>query len=172
MKIKDIMTSDVETVAPGASLQEAATKMRGSDCGSVPVADGGKVVGIITDRDIVVRAVAQGGSDFFAKKVSDVMSTDVACVREEDDVSAAEELMERRQIRRVCVVDAGGALRGIVSLGDLATEEPAAKTGEVLEKVSEPSHTGYSGRSPSSPSGTSYHSDQGYGSSGQGRGTA
>lgn len=172
MKIKDIMTPEVEIVGPDASLQEAAAKMRSCDCGAVPVCDGKKVVGIITDRDIVVRAVA-AGDDFFSKKVSDVMSRDVAYCFEDDDLSKAERLMEDKQIRRLIVLDASKQLAGIVSIGDLAVEgEQEAKVGEVLERVSEPGGGGRSFRSPSRPSGTSYGQNQGYGEAGQGRGTA
>lgn len=174
MKIKDIMTPEVETVSPDASLQEAAAKMRSCDCGAVPVVERDKVVGVITDRDIVVRAVAHG-QDFFSRKVSDVMSSQVLSCYEDDDATKAEKIMEEKQVRRLIVLDKSNRLAGIVSIGDFATEgESEGKLGSVISHVSQPTGSpgGGSFQSPSRPSGTSYNQNQGYGRAGEGRGTA
>lgn len=139
MKIKDVMTRAVETVRPDQSIQEAAAKMKSLDVGPMPVTDGDRLVGMITDRDIVIRAVADG-RDTRTTKVSDAMTTDVVCCNEDDDVQVAATKMEKRQIRRLVVVDANQRVSGIVSLGDIAVTSDEKMSGRVLEEVSRPSH--------------------------------
>jgi CBS domain-containing protein len=138
MKIKDIMTSDPACVAPEATLGEVATLMKQEDCGSIPVVRDGKLVGIVTDRDIVIRAVA-AGKDPKTAKVSEVMSADPICVSPDDDVREAQRIMADRQVRRLPVV-ADGQLCGIVVIGQIARREhDEEKVGEVLEGISQPS---------------------------------
>ena len=121
MNIRDLMTSDVKTVAPSDSVQQAASFMLSADTGSIPVCEGGKVVGMVTDRDIAVRGVAQGlGVDC---KVSDVMTGEVVCANDTDDVLAIAQQMSDKQVRRMPVVDASEQLIGMVSLGDLSRQQ-------------------------------------------------
>lgn len=138
MKVREIMTPGVEVIDAGAALQEAGEKMRLLNVGSLPVYDGEQLVGMITDRDITVRATADG-ADPRSALVRDAMTWDVSYVFDDQDVKDAAKLMEERQIRRLLVVDGGRKVVGIVSLGDIATE--GVKSGlkaEVLKKVSEP----------------------------------
>jgi CBS domain-containing protein len=137
MKISEIMTQDVEVIQPDSGLQEAAGKMKALNVGSLPVSNNRKLLGIITDRDIVIRAVADG-RDPATTKVSETMSPDLVYCYEDQDVKEAANLMERHQIRRLPILDRNQQLVGIVSLGDLAVETKNKLSGEVLEEVSEP----------------------------------
>jgi len=138
MLVKDIMTHDIAVVSPGDTLAEAARMMDELDIGPLPVCEGNRVVGMLTDRDITVRATA-AGCDPKTTLVSDTMSHDVVCCYEDQDVSVAAGLMKEKQIRRLLVMNRAGDLVGIVSLADLATEaRDPAQPGEVLEKVSQP----------------------------------
>jgi CBS domain-containing protein len=136
MKIKDVMTTSVECVRPETTLQEAAAKMKSLNVGSLPVCEGDRPIGVITDRDIVVRAIAEG-RDPRTARVPEVMTADVVSVSETADVKEAARLMKDRQIRRIVVVDPSKRVVGIVSLGDIAVDTHDDKmSGEVLEKVS------------------------------------
>jgi CBS domain-containing protein len=138
MKLSSIMTGGIETVPPQATLAEAAKKMASQDIGSLPVcAERRRVVGIITDRDITVRAVARG-MDPNSTRVEEVMTRDVLSCSSEAEVSEACELMEKRQVRRLLVTDGNDTPIGIVSLGDIALCLRESQSGEVLKKVSEP----------------------------------
>ncbi|MCY7270574.1 MAG: CBS domain-containing protein [Sphingomonas bacterium] len=128
MNIRDLMTSDVQTVAPTDTAQAAAGFMLSADTGSIPVCDGDKIVGMITDRDIAVRGVGKGlGPDC---TVAELMSKDIVCARDTDDVHAIAQQMSDKQVRRMPVIDAEDRLVGIVSLGDLSrqAQDSAAKT--------------------------------------------
>jgi len=139
MKLRDIMTRDVECVRPGETLQEAARKMKDRDVGPMPVCgDDDKIAGMLTDRDIVIRAVAEG-KDPRTTRVQDAMSEGVTWCFEDQDPEEAAELMQERQIRRLLVMSRDKRLVGIVSLGDLATEGKKKQAGETLRAVSEPS---------------------------------
>jgi CBS domain-containing protein len=138
MNLKDVMTSHVEVIRPETTLEDAAKKMKDVDAGSMPVCDGDRLVGMVTDRDITVRATAQG-VDPKSMTVKEVMSPDVVYGFEEQDVADAARIMEDKQIRRLLVLNREKRLVGIVSLGDLATRaSSAAITEEVVERVSEP----------------------------------
>jgi CBS domain-containing protein len=138
MRLKDVMTRHVQDIAPEATLREAAEKMRSLDVGALPVCDAGQLVGVITDRDIAVRAVADG-RDPNRTSVRDAMTGQVCYCYDDEDVRRAVELMEARQIRRLPVYDRAQRLCGIVSLGDIATRgRDECLSGEVLERVSEP----------------------------------
>jgi CBS domain-containing protein len=138
MKLKEIMSRDVEVIHPNSMLQEAAGKMKTLDVGSLPVCDNRKLVGILTDRDIAVRAVA-AGRDPKRTTVSDTMTPELVYCFEDQDVKEAAKMMERYQIRRLPILDRSQQLVGIVSLGDLAVETDNERmSGEVLEEVSEP----------------------------------
>jgi len=138
MLLKEIMTSTVESVSPGDTLEQAARKMEELDVGPLPVCEGSRVVGMITDRDITVRATS-AGCDPKTTLVCDAMSQDVVSCYEDQDVREAAKVMKDRQIRRLLVRNRAGELVGIVSLGDLATDaEDPGQPAEVLKKVSEP----------------------------------
>ena len=136
MKVKDVMTTSVECVRPETTLQEAAAKMKSLNVGSLPVCEGDRPIGIVTDRDIVVRAIAEG-RDPRLSRVPEVMTDNVVSVPETADVKDAARLMKDRQIRRIVVVDASKRVVGIVSLGDIAVDTHDDKmSGDVLEQVS------------------------------------
>jgi CBS domain-containing protein len=136
MKISEVMTRDVETVRPDQPVQQAASFMLSADAGSIPVTDGNRLVGMITDRDIAVRGVAKGyGPD---TQVRDLMSADVICVREDDDVDDIASKMSQAQVRRLPVIDDRQQLCGIVSLGDLSRETNGDSASQALEGVSQP----------------------------------
>jgi len=136
MKVSEVMTRDVETVRPDEPVQQAASFMLSADAGSIPVIDGDRLIGMITDRDIAVRGVAKGyGPD---TPVRELMTDDIVCVREEDDVDEVASKMSQAQVRRLPVIDENQRLCGIVSLGDLSREADEESANEALEGVSEP----------------------------------
>jgi CBS domain-containing protein len=138
MELRDIMTRDVEVVDGNASLKEAATKMKKLDVGLIPVCDGDRLKGLLTDRDITIRATANG-RDPSKTKVNEVMSTDIAYCLEDQAVDEAVILMEARQIRRLPILNQDKQLVGIVSLADIAVHVGDRDlTGETLEEISEP----------------------------------
>lgn len=134
MNVRDVMTSNPRTVSPGDSIQVAARIMKEEDVGVVPIVENGRTVGIVTDRDIVIRAVAEGGSD---RAVREIATTDLVFVKPDSSTREAEKLMSDRQVRRLPVVE-NGRLVGIVSLGDIAVKEGKdSRTGDTLENISE-----------------------------------
>ena len=136
MKIRDVMSKDVQVARPEDTLQAVAGRMAAGDFGFIPVADGDRLIGALTYRDIVVRGVASGaGPD---ARVLDVLSRDALVVRADDDLKVALDLMSSRQIRRLPVVDKDGRLVGVVSLGDLSTRVKERYAGEALEEISRP----------------------------------
>ncbi|HEY0844444.1 MAG TPA: CBS domain-containing protein [Noviherbaspirillum sp.] len=136
MRIADAMTRDVQVIRPDQSIVDAARMMAECDVGALPVADNDRLVGMLTDRDIVVRGLAQGKAA--DARVQDVMSPDVKYCFDDEDLDDVAQNMGDLQIRRLPVVSRDKRLVGIVSLGDIATtdEEPA---GEALSHISEPS---------------------------------
>lgn len=135
MNIREVMTPNPRCVAPGETIQNAARIMREEDTGAVPVVENGKVLGMVTDRDIVIRAVADGAQ--MSKPVRDIVTGDVICATPEMSTREASKLMSEHQIRRLPVVE-GERLVGIVSLGDLAVKEGRdSRTGDTLESISE-----------------------------------
>jgi CBS domain-containing protein len=136
MKVSEVMTRDVRTVSPDQTAREAASFMLSEDAGSMPVSDGDRLIGMITDRDIAVRGVAKGyGPD---TPISELMTSDIICAREEDDVEEVAAKMSAAQVRRMPVIDAEQRLCGIVSLGDLARESDDESAHQALEGVSQP----------------------------------
>ena len=136
MTVRDIMTAGAETIAPDATLQVAAQAMKRLDIGALPVCDGDRLTGIVTDRDIVVRGLADGKDASCA--VKDVMTEGIVYCQEDTDVDTVAEVMKTRQIRRIVVLDGEKRLCGIVSLGDLAIQGGSdQQSGKVLEKISE-----------------------------------
>src|ERR671930_45334 len=122
MQLKDVMTPAVEVIAPEASIYEAAEKMSHLDIGPLPVCDGERLVGMLTDRDIAVRAVAEG-RDPTTTPVREVMTEKVFYCFDDDDAEHAAQIMRNAQIRRLVVVNRDKRLVGIVSLGDLALRD-------------------------------------------------
>jgi CBS domain-containing protein len=138
VQIKDVMTHNVECVCPEASLKEAASIMKSKDFGALPVCANDRLVGMLTDRDIAIRAVA-GGLDPIRTQVGDCMTGGIVYCYEDEDVSEASRIMEEKQIRRLTVLNQDKRLVGIVSLGDIAIRAGSKQLGgEILERVSEP----------------------------------
>ncbi len=135
--IADIMTRDVQTISTQETVQRAAQLMDELNVGAIPVLDGDKLVGMITDRDITVRSVA-AGQDPRSTKVTDVMSTDVRTCTEDQSIDDVLATMGDVQIRRIPVLDAQSKVIGIVSLGDVATSD-AADVDQALDEISSPS---------------------------------
>jgi len=139
MQLKEVMTRGVEVIAADASLSEAAARMQALDVGLLPVSVGDELVGMLTDRDITVRATA-AGDDPLTTRVRDVMTTEIIACYEDEDLTAGAQVMAKRQVRRLLILDRDEQLVGVVSLGDVATITGNARlTGGVLEGVSEPS---------------------------------
>ena len=137
MKVSEVMTRDVQTVRPDQPVQDAASFMLTANAGSIPVTDGDRLIGMITDRDIAVRGVAKGyGPD---TPVRELMSDEIICARDDDDVEDIASRMSEAQVRRLPVIDQDERLCGIVSLGDLSRETDGETAREALEGVSEPS---------------------------------
>ena len=136
MKIRDVMTRSVELVNPDTSLEEAARKMRETDTGFLPVGENDRLAGTLTDRDITIRAVAEG-RDLKSAKVRDAMSDELVYVFEDAETAEAADLMAQRQIRRLPVLNQDKRLVGVVSLGDLATRTPDDDVvGQTVQDVS------------------------------------
>jgi CBS domain-containing protein len=138
MKVREIMTRDVRVVSPTDDLRSAAQLMEKNDFGMVPVGENDRLVGMLTDRDITVRAVARGLAPDQAK-VRDVMTSDVKYVYEDESVADVSRNMSELQVRRLPVLNREKRLVGIVSLGDLALKQPKP-AGDALRSISEPTH--------------------------------
>jgi CBS domain-containing protein len=131
------MTPNPETVSDGDSIRDVARIMKDSDTGVVPVVDGRKIIGLITDRDIVVRGVAEG-RNIDNLRVNEIMTKSVRSVREDATVNDALEMMSSAEIRRIAVVNSNDELVGIVSIGDISTNTNAdGKVGKAIESISE-----------------------------------
>jgi len=134
---RDVMTANPTTVSEKDSIRDAARIMASEDTGVVPVVDGRKVIGIVTDRDIVVRFVAEG-KDPANAKVNECMTKSVRSVKEDTPVTEVLSMMSSAQIRRVPVVNASDELVGIVSIGDISTEtNQDSKVGNTIEQISQ-----------------------------------
>ena len=141
MKVSDAMTRQVSTAAPADTVRKVAQVMAHVETGAVPIVENGKVVGLVTDRDIVLRVVAEGRS--FDSPISEAMSEgEVQSVREDDVLADATAKMASHQIRRLVVLNDAGNLAGILSLGDVAKDSGAKQVGKTLEEISaEPADT-------------------------------
>ncbi|PVM89879.1 CBS domain-containing protein [Caulobacter endophyticus] len=136
MKVSDAMTSQVSVARPSDSIRKVAEVMAKVDSGVVPIVDDGKVLGLVTDRDIVLRVVAEGRS--FDSPVSEVMSDgEVLSVKEDDILADATAKMANNQVRRLVVLNDTGRLTGILSLGDVAKDYGAKQVGKTLEEISQ-----------------------------------
>ena len=139
MQIQDVMTTDVSFVRPETSILEITRKMRDGDIGATPVVEDDRLVGMVTDRDIVVRIIAEGG-DVRTKTARDAMSPGVLYCFGDQSVESVLENMGDQQIRRLPVIDRDKRLIGVVSLGDLALSGRRKAAGEALQEISQPSH--------------------------------
>lgn len=138
MQVTEIMTKSPRTVTAETNVKEAARLMQQDDVGMLPVVAGDRLVGVVTDRDLAIRVVADG-RDPNACKVSDVMSADVRTCRENDDVDDVMDLMGREQVRRVPIVDGSGALVGVVAQADVVLQAKSDRKAEkTVEKISKP----------------------------------
>ncbi|HEX6639981.1 MAG TPA: CBS domain-containing protein [Thermoanaerobaculia bacterium] len=135
MLIKEVMTANPTCCKPTDKLDSVAKLMLAHDCGEIPVCDGTKLVGVITDRDIVCRAIAAGKTPV-AVPVSDVMTREVHTVAEDDKLEEALELMEEKLVRRLPVVNDSGRIVGIVSQADLVAKAPMLKVARTIRSVS------------------------------------
>lgn len=137
-KIKELMSQDVQVISPDETIREAAQQMLKGNFGMMPVGENDRLIGSISDRDIVIRAVA-GGKDT-GTKVREVMSEGIYWAYEDDSVSEVAKLMSEHQIRRLPIVNADKRLVGIVALGDFAVDnEDIAVAGDALAEISQPS---------------------------------
>ncbi len=134
MKVREIMTEDVATAAPDTTLEEIATIMRDEDTGAVPVVDDGELVGLVTDRDLVIRCMAEG-KNASETTADEVLSEGLETIEPDEEVEEASRLMSRKQIRRLPVVE-NGRLAGMVSLGDIAVKASEKHAADALEEVS------------------------------------
>jgi len=139
MRIQDVMTADVSFVRPDTPILEIARKMRDGDIGATPVVEDERLVGMVTDRDVVVRVIAEGG-DVRTKTARDAMSPGVLYCFVDQSVEEVLENMGDQQIRRLPVVDREKRLVGVVSLGDLALSGKRKAAGEALQEISQPTH--------------------------------
>lgn len=134
-RCSEIMTGNVKTANREMSLQEVASLMREGDMGALPIVEDNKLVGIVTDRDIVVRAIAEGKD--FNTKIGDVMTTEIFSVKPDDFIFEAIRLMGDKQVRRIPVINESGELAGIIAMADIALEmEDEREIAETLEDIS------------------------------------
>jgi CBS domain-containing protein len=135
MKLKEIMAQNVETVGPDVTLKECAEKMKRRNVGVLPVLEGKKPIGVITDRDITLRAVAEG-ADINKTKVRDVMTREPYVVYEDQTISEACESMEKNKIRRLIVLNREGGLAGVLTLNDVTVKgNETRRSAQVLRKI-------------------------------------
>ena len=137
-QVKDVMSRDVQVISPDATIREAATKMREGDFGMMPVGENDRMIGAVTDRDIAVRAVAEGKGP--ETRVREVMSEEIIWTYEDNTIEEAAELMSEHQVRRLPIVNRDKRLVGIVALGDFAVEpDDIEAAAEALADISQPS---------------------------------
>ena len=139
MLIREVMTEGAECTRPDATLQEAAARMKELDVGSLPVCDNDRLQGMVTDRDIILRSVAEG-HDPSQHRVREAMTEEIFYAFEDQDVGDVTKIMKEKQVRRIPVLSRDKRLVGIVSLGDLAVQTDNGEAGEALEKISEPAN--------------------------------
>ncbi|WP_342238574.1 CBS domain-containing protein [Inquilinus sp. OTU3971] len=135
MKVKEIMHSGTACVAPDTFVVTLAKKMLNDDIGALPVHENGRLIGIVTDRDIALRAIASG-KNASVLTAKEVMTSDVSCCHDTDEVNDAVRLMESKHIRRLPVLDKSDKVVGMLSLGDISTAMPREVTGELMQAVS------------------------------------
>jgi CBS domain-containing protein len=135
MKVREIMTSNVDCLSPEASLREIAEEMKSLDVGFIPVCENDRLVGTVTDRDIVIRAVAEG-RDISNTQARDVMTREIVYTFEDEDVKNVAEKMREKDVRRILILDRSKRLVGVVSIGDIAKVEEKV-SGKTLRDITE-----------------------------------
>jgi CBS domain-containing protein len=140
MKVKDAMHKGVEWVGPDTPIAEIAKLMRGRDIGAVPIGDNDKLIGMVTDRDIVCNGLAKDGFDPAKSKARDVMTPGIHCCRDDDDLAKAVEHMESLRVRRLPVINKSKRMVGILSLGDLGHTAQREVVAEYVKSVSAHHH--------------------------------
>jgi CBS domain-containing protein len=144
MKVKEVMTSPAEMINPYAMITEAAQKMKSFDVGMLPVVKGDEVIGIVTDRDIVLRIIAEK-LDPQVTSIEQAMSFEPVYCFEDDDIQVAAKMMEEKQIHRLLVKGPDNTLKGILSIGDIACKSGNEHVvHELMERICEPVHEGVS----------------------------
>ena len=134
-KVHEVMTERPRAVTPETTVSEAARLMKSDDIGSLPILDGEQLAGMVTDRDIVIRAIAEG-KDPRGMPVREVASPNLVTVHADEDLSSALQLMASEQVRRLPVVDDDGRLVGILAQADVAVEAKEKAVGEMVEEIS------------------------------------
>ncbi len=137
MQVRDVMTKDVQVIHAATSVRDAARKMKELNVGILPVAEKQKIVGVLTDRDIVVRSTAEGLNPE-KEMIGSLMSGNVIWCFEDEDIDSAIDKMKKAKIRRIPVVSRENELVGIISIGDVAIEGDERRAGETLEQISHP----------------------------------
>ena len=135
-RIREVMTSNPSTIEPNKTVADAARIMKQEDAGVVPVTENGRLTGMVTDRDIAIRVVAEG-KDPKSTPVREVVSKDLVTVDPQQDLDEALRLMAKHQVRRLPVVEEDGRLVGVVAQADVARHGDDAKTGQVVQEISE-----------------------------------
>jgi CBS domain-containing protein len=136
MKVKDVMHKGVEWVGPETPVAELAKLMKSKDVGSIPIGENDKLIGMVTDRDIVCKGLAKDGFDAGTATARDVMSKGIHCCREDDDLAKAIRHMEELKIRRLPVINKGMRMVGILSVGDVGRSAPIELVSEYVKGVS------------------------------------
>jgi CBS domain-containing protein len=136
MKVKDAMHKGVDWVSPDTPITEIAKLMREHDIGSIPIGENDRLIGMVTDRDIVCKGLAQDGFDAARRTARDVMTEGVHCCREDDDLAKAVRHMETLKVRRLPVINKGKRMVGILSLGDVGRSAPGDLLSECVKSVS------------------------------------
>jgi CBS domain-containing protein len=136
MKVKDAMHKGVDWVSPDTPIAEIAKLMREHDIGSIPIGENDRLIGMVTDRDIVCKGLAEDGFDAGRKTARDVMTQGVHCCREDDDLAKAVRHMEQLKIRRLPVINKSKRMVGILSLGDVGRSAPGDLLSECVKSVS------------------------------------
>jgi CBS domain-containing protein len=136
MKVKDVMHKGVDWVSPDTPITEIAKLMRDHDIGAIPIGEDDRLVGMVTDRDIVCKGLANGSFDADRATARDVMTEGIHCCREDDDLGKAVRHMETLQIRRLPVINKSKRMVGILSLGDIGQSAPEPLLSEWLKSIS------------------------------------
>jgi CBS domain-containing protein len=140
MKVKDAMHKGVDWVSPETAVTELAKMMRAQDIGSVPIGENDRLIGMVTDRDIVCKGLADDGFDGRTATARDVMTTGIHCCREDDDLAKAVRHMEELKIRRLPVINKNKRMVGILSVGDVSQSAPREMVSEYVKSVSAHHH--------------------------------
>ncbi|MBB6408123.1 CBS domain-containing protein [Mesorhizobium sangaii] len=140
MKVKDAMHKGVDWVSPETDVTELAKMMRAQDIGSIPIGENDRLIGMVTDRDIVCKGLADDGFDGRTATARDVMTTGIHCCREDDDLAKAVQHMEELKIRRLPVINKNMRMVGILSVGDVSQSAPREMVSEYVKSVSAHHH--------------------------------